>query len=313
MNILVTDPIHPRFAIDCQSAGISADVQPDISREEVLDRISTYDGLIVNSRIRCDKEIISRGRKLRFVARAGSGLEVIDREFAEARGIACLNAPEGNRNAVAEHALGLLLALTRNIPKSHVEMGEGKWLREENRGVELYGKTLGLIAYGHTARSLSKRVSGFDMQVLAYDKYLSDFSDAYVQESTLDEIFNRADVVSIHLPQTPETLHFVNSHFLQSFSKPIWLINTSRGHVLDSSALIDALQSGRVKGAGLDVHENEKPETFTEVQKTCYDQLRSFSQVIMTPHIAGWTVESKERIAQVLFEKIKDILKNQSK
>lgn len=304
MRILITDPIHPRFAADCAERGITADIHPQISRHEVLEVIGNYDGLIVNSRISCDQELVDKGGKLRFVARAGSGLEVIDTAYAAQKQIAVFNAPEGNRNAVAEHALGLLLSLTRNIVKSDREIYHGEWQREENRGEELYGKTLGLVAYGHTARSLSKRVSGFDMTVLAYDKYLQGFSDAYVRESTLTDIWQQADVVSIHLPQTPETIHYVNDSFLQSFAKPVWLINTSRGKVLDTAALIRALKTGKVKGAGLDVHENEQPATFSAEESKRHLELKEMPQVIMTPHIAGWTKESKERIAEVLVEKI---------
>ncbi len=200
--------------------------------------------------------------------------------------------------------MGLLLSLSRNIVKSDREIYHGEWKREENRGEELYGKTLGLIAYGHTARSFSKRVSGFDMNVLAYDKYLQGYSDAYVRESTLTDIWQQADVVSIHLPQSPETMHFVNDSFLQSFAKPLWLINTSRGKVVDTAALIRALKTGKIKGAALDVHENEQPSTFSDEEKERHRELKEMPQVIMTPHIAGWTVESKERIAQVLIEKI---------
>jgi len=304
MRILVTDPIHPRFAADCAERGFTADINPQISRYEVLNIIENYDGLIVNSRICCDREILDRGKKLRFVARAGSGLEVMDVEHAAKRQIAVLNAPEGNRNAVAEHALGLLLCLTRNIVKSHREMYHNEWKREENRGEELYGKTLGLIAYGHTARSFSKRVSGFDMNILAYDKYLHGFSDEYVKESSLSEIFSKSDIVSIHLPLTPETIQFVDESFIQSFAKPVWLINTSRGKVLDTAALIRALKTGKIKGAALDVHENEQPATFSEEERKRHLELKEMPQVIMTPHIAGWTKESKERIAEVLVEKI---------
>jgi D-3-phosphoglycerate dehydrogenase len=231
-------------------------------------------------------------------------MEVIDTKACDARGVKYFNSPEGNRNAVAEHALGLLLDLLNNITRSNNEVKQGEWIREANRGEELSGKTIGIIAFGNTGEAFAKILRGFDVTILAYDKYKKGFSSDFVKESTLGEIHEKADILSLHLPLTDETKYMVDEKFLNNFYNPIYLINTSRGKVLKTTALIAAIDSGKVKAAGLDVLENEKINNFNEAEKQWFNALVKDQRIILTPHTAGWTVESKRKIAEVIIEKV---------
>ncbi|MBP6731721.1 MAG: hydroxyacid dehydrogenase, partial [Chitinophagales bacterium] len=251
------------------------------------------------------KELIDRGGKLKFICRAGSGLEVIDTAYAAQKNIAAFNSPEGNRTAVAEHALGMLLNLMNNISRADAEIRNYEWKREENRGHELTGKTVGIIAYGHNAQAFAKVLQGFDVQVLTYDKYVQGYSNGYVKEATLQQIFESADVLSLHLPLTEETKYMVDYNFLSQFKKPVWFINISRGKVLRTADLLKSIEEGKVKAAALDVFENEKLSTLTVEEKKVFDALLAEKRVLLTPHVAGWTHESKQKIAEVLLEKIR--------
>lgn len=302
-KILITDELHSLLKEGLEQDGFAIDHRPDISEAEVLEIVYDYTGLVINSKVYAGKELLDRAVKLKFVCRAGSGLEVIDLEYAKQKNIAVFNSPEGNRNAVAEHALGMLLNLMNNISKSDKEIRNKEWKREENRGNELSGKIIGLIAYGNTAQSFAKLLSGFDIKVLAYDKYKQDFEN----ESSLQAIFQQADIVSLHLPLTEETKYMINYKFLSSFKKPIWFINTSRGKVVQTVDLLRALNEGKVTAAALDVLENEKLNTLNEDEKIVFEQLIADNRILLTPHIAGWTHESKRKIAEVLLQKIRSL------
>jgi D-3-phosphoglycerate dehydrogenase len=305
MKALITDNVHPLLIENLRQMGYDVTFQPNITFEETLAIISSYTGLIINSKIFCGDELLGKAPNLRWVGRLGSGMEVIDGRACDARGVKYFNSPEGNRNAVAEFALGLLLNLLNNITISNNEVKHGKWIREPNRGEELSGKTVGIIAFGNTGEAFAKILRGFDVKILAYDKYKRGVGSDFVKESTLEEIYEKADIVSLHLPLTEETKYMIDEKFLNSFSKPIYLINTSRGKVLKTTALISAIKSGKVKAAALDVLENEKISHFNEQERQWFDALVKDERVILTPHIAGWTVESKRKIAEVVLEKIK--------
>jgi D-3-phosphoglycerate dehydrogenase len=300
MKVLITDDVHLFLIEGLQQMGYEVVFRPDITFEETLSTIGSYNGLIINSKIFCGDELLAKAPNLRWVARLGSGMEVIDTKACDTQGVKYFNSPEGNRNAVAEHALGLLLNVMNNITRSNNEVKQGKWIREPNRGEELSGKTVGIIAFGNTGEAFAKILRGFDVQVLAYDKYKKGFGDSFVKESTLGEIFEKSDIVSLHLPLTDETKYMVDEKFLNSFRKPIYIINTSRGKVLKTTALLSALRSGKVKAAALDVLENEKLKTFNEQERQWFDGLVKEERIILTPHIAGWTVESKRKIAEVI-------------
>ncbi|HRG88410.1 MAG TPA: NAD(P)-dependent oxidoreductase [Chitinophagales bacterium] len=306
-RILITDELHPLLQQGLETDGFTVDYRPTITEAEVHNIIHQYEGLVINSKVYAGKELLDKAVLLKFVCRAGSGLEVIDLPYAKEKNIAAFNSPEGNRNAVAEQALGMLLNLFNNITKANNEVHNYQWVREPNRGIELSGKTVALIAYGNTAQAFAKILRGFNVTVLAYDKYIKGFGDDFVNEASLQHIFDQADVVSLHLPLTAETTNMVDEAFLFSFKKPYWLLNTSRGKVLNAAALVKALDNGNVLGAALDVLENEKLNTLTQKQKADLDALLNKPNVLITPHIAGWTHESKQRIAEVLLEKIRKI------
>jgi D-3-phosphoglycerate dehydrogenase len=306
-KILITDQLHPLLQQGLEQDGFTVDYRPDISAEEVLEIIPAYEGLVINSKVYAGKELIDRAPKLKFICRAGSGLEVIDTTYAAQKNIAAFNSPEGNRTAVAEHALGMLLNLMNHISIADAQLRNYEWKREENRGNELTGKTVGIIAYGHNAQAFAKVLQGFDVQVRAYDKYLQGYGGGYVKEATLAEIFESADVLSLHLPLTDETKYMIDYNFLSSFKKPVWFVNISRGKVLHTADLLRCLTEGKIKGAALDVFENEKLSTFTAAEKQVFDALLAEKRVLLTPHIAGWTHESKQKIAEVLLEKIRKV------
>lgn len=307
MKALITDDVHLLLIERLQQMGYEVDFRPDITFEETLHIIAPYTGLIINSKIFCGSELLSKAPHLKWVGRLGSGMEIIDTKVCDEKGVKYFNSPEGNRNAVAEHTLGLLLNLLNNITRSNNEVKAGQWIREPNRGEELSGKTVGIIAYGNTGEAFAKVLRGFDVKILAYDKYKKGFGNDFVKESTLDEIFAKADIVSLHLPLTDETMYMVGDAFLNSFKKPIYLINTSRGKVLQTTALIDAIHSGKVKAAALDVLENEKISQLNGAEQQWFDALVKEDRIILTPHIAGWTHQSKRKIAEVVIDHIRSI------
>jgi D-3-phosphoglycerate dehydrogenase len=268
-------------------------------------------GLVVRSRVVLDKKNIDLFPQLRFIARAGSGMENIDTIYANDRGIICVNSPEGNRIAVAEHAIGMLLSLMNNILKAHLEIKNGLWQREANRGYELDGKTFGIIGYGNVGSAVAERLQGFNMHVVAYDKYKHNFSSDIVEEVSLNELLTKSDVISMHVPLTNETTYMVNDDFFSNLSKPIWFINTSRGKVLDTNALLNAINNGKVLGACLDVleyedHSFENIESILANPDDTLEEILNNPKIILTPHIAGWTFESNRKHAEILWQKLID-------
>lgn len=304
-NCLIIDEMHPAIFTLLESAGIHYDYKPQITRNEVLSSISNYEGIIVRSKMKLDKDFLEKASHLKYIARAGSGKDGIDTEEAERRGIVTFNAPEGNRDAVAEHAIGLMLALLNNIVKSNAEVKNFIWKREANRGVELGHLTVGIIGYGNTGKAVSRRLAAFGCEVLAYDVKGIHSDESGIISSTLDEIYGKADLVSFHIPLNSRNMHFVDKKMIEAFSKPFWFINTSRGEIVNTQDLLAALHSGKILGAGLDVLENEKLASYSQEEKNQLEALAALEQVILTPHVAGWTHESYRKISEVLGAKLK--------
>ena len=352
-KILITDDVHDSLLLGLESAGFECDYQPNITDEAVRHIVGNYVGLVINSKIKVDKPMLDAASRLRFVGRVGSGMEIVDRAYAAEKGVAVLSSPEGNRNAVGEHALGMLLSLANNLNRANVEVKKMDWQREKNRGFEVRGRTIGIIGFGHTGSSFAVKLLGLGMRILVYDKYLPsgflekmpfpvsnlryprfdtvggktnllssthvsrnysselgrdydglNYEFSTIEEVTLQTLQEEADIISFHLPLTDETKHFVDARFIKNCRKNVVLINTSRGNVVKTVDLVAALKTGKVVGACLDVFENEKTSTYTEGDKTLYKKLFAFENVVVTPHVAGWTVESKERLAKILLKKI---------
>lgn len=305
-RVLVTDGVHPLLRDGLTAAGLVCDYVPEITLEETRGRIAPYMGIIINSKIVIDKAFIDAAPLLKFIGRLGSGMEIVDVPYARARGIAVCSAPEGNRNAVGEHALGMLLMLANKLREGDRAVRTSDWNREAYRGWELMGKTVGIVGFGHTGANFAQKLMGFGVQVLAYDKYRRYYAEGWphVRETTLEEIQERADIISLHLPLTAETHHLFDAAFLAACRRPLVLVNTSRGKVVDTHAVIAGLRSGQLIGACLDVFENEKPTTYSEAERGLYETLYAFEQTVFSPHVAGWTVESKEKLAAIVLEKI---------
>ena len=304
---LVVDEMHPSLQPLLQSIGIEVDYQPTLTAAEVPAALAAqpYEGLVVRSKLRVTADLLAHGPHLRYVARAGAGTDNIDEAAMAAAGVTLLNAPEGNRDAVGEFAVGLLLTLLRNIARADHEVRQGLWLREANRGEEIGGKTIGLLGYGHMGRALARRLSAFGCTVLTHDSNPAVVADQYTTLVPLAELQARADVLSLHIPYSPANHHFVNEAFLAAFTKPIWVLNTARGEVLNHAALVAGLQAGTVRGAALDVLDNEKLRQLTAAQQATFDFLKTAANVVLTPHVSGWTHESYARINEVLVEKIR--------
>jgi D-3-phosphoglycerate dehydrogenase / 2-oxoglutarate reductase len=309
-KILITDKVHPLLIEGLEKLDFTVDYDTSIDMQQLPYIIGNYRGIVINSKIKMHREMIDLGRQLRFIGRLGSGMEIIDQSYAISKGIIPLNSPEGNRNAVAEHAIGMILALYNNLIRANHEVKNFAWNREANRGLEIKGKTIGIIGLGHTGQQFAKKLSSWECNIMAYDKYKSEY-DAdldFVENTDLCNIHREADIISFHLPLTDETKHMCNRSFIHNCAKKPIIVNTSRGNVVDTASLIEALGTGHLSGACLDVFENEHVTTFSTFEKEMYSQLYAFQNVIVSPHIAGWTEESLTGIAAVLLKKIQNVV-----
>ncbi|WP_298341315.1 2-hydroxyacid dehydrogenase [uncultured Algibacter sp.] len=307
MKILHLDTNHELLINQLKDLGYTNHEDYTSSKAQVETKIHEYDGIVLRSRFTIDKQFLDAATNLKFIGRVGAGLENIDCDYAEKKGVYLISAPEGNRNAVGEHSLGLLLSLFNKLNKADNEVRNGKWLREDNRGIELDGKTVGLIGYGNMGKAFAKKLRGFDVEVLCYD-IKENVGDANAKQVSLSEFQEKVDVVSLHTPQTPLTLGMINTQFINSFKNSFWLINTARGKSVVTKDLVSALKSGKVLGAGLDVLEYEKKSfesLFSAEMPEAFQYLIEAKNVLLTPHVAGWTIESKEKLAQTIVDKIK--------
>lgn len=308
MKVLHLDKNHPLIIQQFKEFGFINEVDYTATKEAVEEIINTYDGLIIRSRFPIDKTFLDKATNLKFIGRLGAGLENIDTDYAAEKGIFLASAPEGNRNAVGEHTLGMILSLFNKLNKADREVRNGKWDREGNRGIELDGKTVGIIGYGNMGNAFAKKLRGFDVDVLCHD-LKDNIGNANANQVSLQELQERADVVSLHVPQTEATKNMVTSKFISGFSKPFWLFNTARGKCVHTIDLVAALQSGQILGAGLDVLEYEKSSfenMFTDNElPEAFQYLIASDKVLLSPHVAGWTVESKIKLAQTIVDKVK--------
>lgn len=314
MKILHVDTNHPLLIAELDTLGFINDEDYTSDRSEVMKKIDQYDGLIIRSRFPIDREFLDAASRLKFIGRVGAGLENIDTDYARTKDVRLFNAPEGNRNAVGEQALGMLLALMNKMIKAHNEVKSGVWLREANRGFELEGKVVGLYGYGNMGKAFARKLRGMDVEVICYD-ILGGVGDDNARQVGIMEFCKNADVVSLHTPQTPETMGLVNKEFIDAFAKPFWFINTARGKSVVTSDLVEGLKSGAVLGAALDVLEYEKASfenLFEDEMPAAFEALLHAPNVVLTPHIAGWTVESKQKLAKTIVDKIKAVFVEQS-
>lgn len=303
-TVIITAKVHEHLSSALAKKGYDIRYVPQVSYDELYEMGDEATGLIVTTRLPIDKKLIDRAVQLKWIGRLGSGMELIDVEYAESKGITCVNSPEGNRTAVAEHALGMLLSLLHRINSSYEEVRSGKWLREENRGEELTGKTVGIIGFGNTGAAFAKLLASFDNSVLIYDKYKFGFSSQYIKEATLDQVCRHADVISFHVPLTPETFHMADSTFFGLLQQKPIIINTARGGVIEISALKEAIKKEKVSGVALDVFEHEQTGDLPQIGKENMDFLLGQKNVLLTPHIAGYSHQAFYRMGQVILEKL---------
>lgn len=306
-KVIFIDSVHPILAERLEQQGYECHWLNELDRDQILDRIAEFEGAVIRSKFKFNKEVIDLASSLKWIARSGAGMENIDVEYAQSKGINCYNSPEGNRDAVAEHALGMLLSLFNHLSRGDQEVRAALWNREKNRGIELKGKTVGILGYGHMGEAFAQRLHGFGVKIIAYDKYKKGFGNSIVEEVDEVELWERTDVLSIHLPLTQETEFLIDKNYLAHFSKSIYLINTARGKNLKTSDLIEALNNGKVVGACLDVLEYESL-SFEDLKKeklpSDFQELINSDKVILSPHVAGWTEESYYKLSAVLADKI---------
>ena len=306
-KVLVTDYVHDSLIEGLQQMGFAVEYIADYDPAKLDAALPELTGIVINSKIKMTEDRINLGANLKFIARLGSGLEIIDLKAAQKNNIAVFNSPEGNRNAVAEHAIGMLLCLANNILKGDREVRKRIWEREQNRGFEIESKTIGIVGFGNTGQSLARKLSNWTHNIVYYDPYVLDIPKdlTNIMSVNLDELQLKADIISLHVQLTPETYHLVDASFIKNCKQGFILVNTSRGAVINTEDVINSLESGYISGACLDVFENEKPNKFTSKENSLYNRLYDMENVVLTPHVAGWTHESLYKIAQVLLDKVK--------
>ena len=305
-KILIADHLHPIFKEEAERMGFECHDKPLISREETLAIIHEYSIIAIRTKFQIDSELIDAGTNLKLIARAGAGMDNVDEEYARSKGIKCINAPEGNRDAVAEHVIGMLLSLSNNLNIADAQVRQGIWDREGNRGWELKGKTVAIIGYGNNGMMLARKLSGFELKVIAYDKYKTGFSDAFAQEVSMEQVVREADILSLHIPLSRETRQLFNDEYLFHFKKPIVLLNASRGEVVSTRTVLKGIRNGKISAAGLDVLEIEKLPALAD--QDWFKELSESKKVILSPHIAGWTHESYFKISEVLAQKLQALI-----
>ncbi len=311
-RVLITDKSNALLQDGLRDLGFEVVNMPEIDQAYVDAHIHEYEGVIVRSKITLFESTLKKASRLKFIGRPGSGLDLIDLKYCASNGIKVCRSATSNSNAVAEHAMGMLLAWMNNLVRSNNEVKQKIWRREANRGLEIEGKTIGIVGFGNTGSRFAKKLQGFDVNVLAYDKYKTNYANnfAHVKETSMEEICQNADILSFHLPLNEETKYYLNAELIQAFHKPFLVINTSRGPIVDTNALLKGLEMGKLIGACLDVLENENPLTFSDLEESMYQQLFEMDTVLLSPHIAGWSVKSKIQMESYLIKNIAEALES---
>ena len=307
MRVIIVDDVHPILINGLKEANCRVDYLPNANENEICSVIQHYDGIVVRSKLKLDEKILSKAIKLKWIARAGSGMDNVDVEYALKNNIHCVNAAEANTDAVGEHTVGMLLSLMHKLAQANVQVRNGIWDREGNRGIEISNKTIGIIGFGHTGKSVARKLSGFGCKLLVYDKYLEDYGNEYAEQSEMIQIFEECDIITFHVPLTNETKWMVDDIYLNRFKKSIYLLNLSRGKVIRTKDLVACMESGKVLGAALDVLENEKIGNLTDDEKEWFEYLIHSKRTLLTPHVGGWSKESYQKISEVLLLKIKEL------